>query len=76
MSAKIVSTEDHKSGRFYVNVQIEGSRAIERFDSMMEAMKYLDAAKVSRGAEQVMISLKEVIITAKQALAYESCYAL
>lgn len=73
MSAYIHSVEDHKNGEFRVDVNLEGRR--ERFGSMMDAQKWLRLMKSSGDITQIYVTLKEVIITAKQQIAYESCFA-
>ena len=74
MSAHIRTVEDHKIGSFHVDVELAGIR--RRFESVMDATKWLRLMKVSGDIANIMVELREVVITAKRQLAYESCYVL
>lgn len=73
MSASVVSIENHKIGEFRVDVNLEGRR--ERFASMMDAQKWLKLMRDSAEVDRILISLKEIVITAKHQIAYESSFA-
>lgn len=73
MSANIVSIENHKIGEFRVDVNLEGRR--ERFASMMDAQKWLKLMKDSADVDRILVSLTEIVITAKKQLSYKSNFA-
>lgn len=73
MSANIVSIENHKIGEFRVDVNLEGRR--ERFASMMDAQKWLKLMRDSAEVDRILVSLKEIVITAKHQISYESSFA-
>lgn len=74
MATYITSLENHKDGSFRVEVRL-GHR-YERFVSMMDAQKWLKLMKETGNIGQLLVTLKEIVITAKQQIAYESCYAM
>ena len=74
MSIKINTVEDHRKGEFYVDANLSGIRA--RFESMVDCQKWMNWMKKTGDIGQLFVELREIVITAKQQIVYESCYAI
>ena len=77
MSAEIRSVEDHVRGEYTVKVNL-GGKLFRNFDSMMDASKWLDLMKASSRDDiyLIFVTLKEIVITAKQQFSYETFYVV
>ena len=72
MRVGIRSVENHKEGKYQVTVDLQG--IWERFESMMDAQKWLDLMRKTGADEPFNISLREVVIMPRKELVYESSY--
>ena len=75
MSVNINSVEDHKTGSFYIDVRIEGA-AYRRFESMVEAMRFVHHEKERKQQTEANITLKEIVIMPMKIMLYESAYCV
>lgn len=75
MSVNMRSVEDHKTGKFYVDVRIEGA-AFKRLASMVEAMEFVHHEKARAKQAEANITLKEVVIMPMKTMLYESAYCV
>ena len=73
MATYITATENHRNGTYQVDVNLAGRR--ERFESMMDAQKWLTLMKVTGGIEQLQIHLKDILIMLRKEMVYESTYS-
>ena len=72
MSCTIRTVENHKEGEFHVDVKL--AHMNRRFESMMDAQKWIELMKKSGDIESIYVTIRDIIITAKQQLLYTSCY--
>lgn len=73
MSANVTSVTDHRIGKFYVNVHVAGD--CKTFDSMMKANEYMDSVKERYDLDSILVTLRELVLTARKEFRYESAYA-
>ena len=71
--AQIVETTG-KNGSVTVSVNWNGKRAY--FKSLDEATNWLAEQKRERDLKRIEIFLRQIILTARKEIKYESCYAL
>lgn len=74
MSANVYCVENRKNGEVYVNVNLSGMRA--RFSDLYQATNWLHDMKIKLDVEDISVFLREIVITARKELKYESCYSL
>lgn len=73
MAVFVTETDNRNRGEYRIEVRM-GNR-FERFESLMDVNKWLDLMKKSGGIDELLVTLRQIVLTARKEWKTESCYA-